>query len=86
MSDEIRKLHRPETIPMLGVDCWRENCEHEELEECFAAGTPLNVCRHCWGIWDNDRDRDDEETPESTFWPCKTIQCLDVSGAAEEGE
>ena len=74
--EEARGLHKMAQIPLLGVDCWRETCNHDDGDGCLEAATPTNVCEWCWAVWDDDRDRE-EPLPDEVRWPCKTIAILD---------
>lgn len=75
--EEVRALHRVETIPVLQARCWQETgvCEHDDGDGCEAAATPTEVCRHCTGVWDDDRDRE-EPLPDDVKWPCATVKVL----------
>ncbi len=73
--EEARALHKPTKITVLAVACYREECDHNDGDECLAHSPLVEVCSECIDVWDNDMDRD-EPLPEAVRWPCATVKVL----------
>ena len=83
--EEARALHKPTKIPVLDVDCYREECDHDDGEGCLAHALLVDVCAECLDVWDDDRNRE-EPLPDAVRYPCATVKILDrgLKGAGNE--
>jgi hypothetical protein len=74
----ISDLHHPTPLDVLQAGCGPEgDCEHDDSNECHAAGFTAQVCAFCWAVL---CDLDDElaaDRWEEAKHPCKTRQLLD---------
>lgn len=79
--EAVTALHRVAHQDFItGVDCAREECEHED--ECPTESLP--VCLHCWSqLKQIDPYFSEEHHVSEVMWPCPTVAAL--SEAWDEG-
>ena len=71
---EVRKLHEPRVVEVLGPECTAEECDHED------ACPPVDyaVCGHCYDVGDGAHYCAYEGGGiENVAYPCPTARTLD---------
>lgn len=80
----VKRLHSPIQVEVVGWACANEDCDHDDVDECLAAGGLATTCRHCHELREEANQWD--EGLAILPWPCPTAALwFDGTSSNERG-